>query len=80
MTMTTLYDVWHIYEPDPHGDVEEEKFLGVYSSKEKAQAEVDYLRAQPGFRDWPDCFRIDSLTVDEMLWTEGFVSSLPGKQ
>jgi hypothetical protein len=53
---------------------EDVKFIGVYSSRALAAAAVGRLGAQPGFRDTPDGFHIDSYTVDADHWTEGFVS------
>ena len=52
--MTILYMLWHSYQPDPEVDHDEEKFIGLYSTEEKAKTAVERLRHQPGFRDYPD--------------------------
>ena len=50
------------------------KMLGAYSTEQKAEERIERARALPGFRDEPDCFRIDCCTVDDDQWTDGFVS------
>jgi hypothetical protein len=40
-------------------------FIGVYSSLEKVEAAKERMRVRPGFRDFPDGFRIDCLRIDE---------------
>jgi hypothetical protein len=69
--MTPVYMLWHVHDL---GDEEDWKFVGVYSS----QAQVDAARARvaalPGFRDDPESFRVEAVTVDEDQWTEGFVT------
>jgi hypothetical protein len=39
--------------------------VGVYSSLEKAEQAIARLRQRPGFRDYPDGFRIDGRILDE---------------
>ena len=53
---------------------DEVKFIGVYSSEERARAAVDRARALSGFCDYPDGFSVDSYEVDMDHWTEGFVT------
>jgi len=38
------------------------------------------LREKPGFCDWPDCFQIQAVTVDEVMWADGFLQPTPPKQ
>jgi hypothetical protein len=52
---------------------EDVKFIGVYSSREKAQAAVARLDRRPGFVDAPDGFHIDEYRVDQDHWVEGYV-------
>lgn len=71
--MTVLYMLWHCYQPDPDVDHDEEKFIGIYSTEEKARAALEQLRTEPGFRDYPDGFYIHPQRVDATGWDEGFV-------
>jgi hypothetical protein len=38
--------------------------IGVYSSRERAQATIARLRQQPGYRDYPEGFRVDERLLD----------------
>jgi putative ABC transport system substrate-binding protein len=49
------------------------KFIGVYSSEERARAAVDRAKQLSGFRDYPDGFSVDPYEVDMDHWTEGFL-------
>lgn len=55
------------------GDCDEVKFIGVYSTNERAQAAVDRAKQLSGFRDHPDGFSVDPYEVDRDHWTEGFI-------
>ena len=67
--------VWlaeHVHEfDDGHEDF---TLLGIYSSRERAEAAVESVREQPGFRDHPDGFAISECEVDPQRvgWPEGF--------
>ncbi|MFE4957355.1 hypothetical protein ACFRCW_25525 [Streptomyces sp. NPDC056653] len=50
------------------------KLLGVYSSRKKAQERIGEAKKLPGFSEEPNCFHIDSYTVDHDEWGEGFVT------
>lgn len=67
-----LYMLWHSYQPDLDIDHDEEKFIGIYSTEEKAKAAMEKLRTQPGFRDYPDGFEIHPQRVDATAWDDGF--------
>jgi hypothetical protein len=57
------------------GEGEEDvKMIGVYSSREQAEAAVERLSIQPGFNDAPEGFEIDPYVLDEDHWTEGYVT------
>jgi len=55
-------------------DGDDPKILGIFSSQERAAARIELARGEPGFRDEPDCFLVDEHTLDEDLWTGGFVT------
>ena len=67
--MTQVHLLWHIHDL---GDEEDWKFVGVYSSPEQLDAAKTRVGRLPGFRDDPDAFRVEDVTVNEDLWTEGF--------
>jgi hypothetical protein len=53
--------------------VEDVKFIGVYSSRERADAAVARLGRLPGFSDAPEGFHVDEYRVDQDHWVEGYV-------
>ncbi len=65
-----------------YDDVEDTKFLGIFSTKEKAEDAMQILAKQPGFKDFPkliggddieEGFYITEEVVDEIsYWKEGF--------
>jgi hypothetical protein len=71
--MTIPYMLRHSYQPDPDVDRDEETFIAIYSTEEKAKAAIERLRSQPGFRDYPDGFEIHPQRVDATSWDKGFV-------
>jgi hypothetical protein len=68
--------VFHEYEDD---NGEQTKFIGIYTTKEKAEAAVDSLRKMPGFADYPRDFSIEFHIFDRAGWTEGFVHVASGE-
>lgn len=56
------------------GQGDDLKILGVYSTEQNARERIGRARKLPGFRDEPECFVVESYTLDEDQWTEGFVS------
>ena len=50
------------------------KGIGIYTSRAGAQAAIARVRGQPGFRDWPDGFRILEYWLDEDAFPDGFAS------
>lgn len=56
------------------GGIEDVKLIGVYSSREKAQAAVARLVRVPGFADAPSGFHIDEYQLDKDHWVEGYVT------
>lgn len=69
--MNTVFLVQHLYDLENN---EEVKFVGVYSSLEKAQQAIERLRLLPGFMEKPEGFNIDEYTLNQDHWTEGFVT------
>ncbi|HUE74216.1 MAG TPA: hypothetical protein VMP01_25270 [Pirellulaceae bacterium] len=67
-----VFLLWHTHEM-PNGE-EDSKLIGVYSSEEMAHEAKKRSLRQPGFRDLPDGFLVDSYEVDRDNWTEGFIT------
>ena len=71
--MSTIFVLQHEHEWCARDEV---KFIGAYATHDDAQAAIDRVRDQPGFRDWPDGFSIDEYELGIDHWTEGFVTAL----
>lgn len=65
-----VFLVHHVRELE--NNAEEVKFIGVFSDIEKAQAAVDRIKSEPGFRDFPDGFSLESHALNRVGWSEGF--------
>ena len=70
--MASVFVVQHIHARED--GVEDVKFIGVYSSREKADAAVARLSQLSGFADSPDGFCIDEYRLDQDHWAEGYVT------
>ncbi len=68
--MTKVYVLQH--EHTLADGTEDAKFIGVYSSRENAQAAVARLSRVPGFSDAPTGFQIDEYALDKDQWVEGY--------
>jgi hypothetical protein len=62
----------------PEGEDDIELLIGVYSSKEEANAAIERMKDKPGFADFPECFEVCPYPLDRDHWTEGF--ALDGKR
>lgn len=70
--MTSVFVLQHAHEmADGTEDV---KFIGVYSSRQKAREAVTRLSRVPGFSEAPDGFHIDEYRLDEDQWAEGYAT------
>lgn len=62
-----------------HENKEDIKFIGIYSSEDKAERAVAKLSKLPGFENSPnivndgDGFYIDKYDINETHWKEGFI-------
>ncbi|MBW3541790.1 MAG: hypothetical protein KY476_16100 [Planctomycetes bacterium] len=70
--MNSVFVLQHVHSR-PDGD-EDVKLVGVYSSRQKADAAVARLSRMPGFADAPDGFHIDEYRLDRDQWAEGYVA------
>jgi hypothetical protein len=55
-------------------DEQEIKFIGVYSTRGRAEQAVARLKCQQGFSDTPEGFSIDEYSIDQDHWTEGYLT------
>ncbi|MEU3844436.1 hypothetical protein AB0E88_30965 [Streptomyces sp. NPDC028635] len=85
-----VYEVWHVrHRAEEDGELrhfqdlddfwcdeefDDVRLLGVYSTKEKAQARVERSRPLPEYADEPNCFSVIEVTLDDGDWTDGFVT------
>lgn len=70
--MKYTYLLEHSYEDERGFDIY--KTLGIFSTREKAEAAQDMYSKKPGFRDYPmDCFCIDEYPINVGHWTTGFI-------
>jgi homoserine kinase type II len=68
--VTKVYVLQHVHSLQ--GGEEDVKFIGVYSSRENAQAAIARLGRAPGFADALDGFHIDEYPVDKDQWVDGY--------
>lgn len=68
--MTKAYVLQHVHSLDD--GAEDVKFIGVYSSRENAQAAITRLCHTPGFSEASAGFHIDEYQVDKDQWVEGY--------
>ena len=71
--MASVFVLQHVHSREE--GVEDVKLLGVYSSRDKAEAAMARLRRLPGFADAPDGFHVDEYRVDQDHWAEGYVAA-----
>ena len=67
----TLYVLQHVHHLED--DLENIKFIGVYSSEENAMAAIKRLSLTPGFAEAIDGFDISKYEVDKDHWVDGYV-------
>jgi hypothetical protein len=70
--MKSVYLLWHTHQLNQED--EDEKLIGVYSTKINAEAAMGRVRDKPGFIDTPEGFEIVKYKLDEDNWTEGYIS------
>jgi len=66
-----VYQLYHIREKGDGAD--DQKLIGIYTSRQNANAAISRVKDQPGFRDYPNGFQVFEHTLDQDDWTEGFI-------
>lgn len=74
--MTEVYVLQHSRQ-DEDG-IDHEILVGIYSTREKAEAAFADVIKREGFRDFPEALQILDILLDETLWSEGFITVVPG--
>ncbi|WP_294266555.1 hypothetical protein [uncultured Chryseobacterium sp.] len=68
--LESVFSVSHSYTI--HRYLDDERMIGVFSSKEKAEQAVEELKTKEGFILHPDDFDISELDLNDLLWKSGF--------
>lgn len=71
-----VYLLQHTYSYGEQSEYEENKIIGIYSSRDNAEKELKKYLKLPGFNEYDSsCFSIDEYIVDKGEWNEGFVKA-----
>jgi homoserine kinase type II len=71
--MNRIYFLYHIDEDKVDG-YHHGKIVVLYSTLDLAKAAIDRFRDKPGFRDYPERWKIYPRTIDRDSWANGFVT------
>jgi hypothetical protein len=71
--MNAVYFLYHIDDRLTEGVYHQGKIVGIYSTIEKARAAIIRSRDLPGFKDFPEQWRIYRRTLNRDSWSNGFV-------
>jgi hypothetical protein len=69
---TSVFLLSHDFETKAQPD--NGRYIGAYSTRERAEQAKLRTRMLLGFRDFPEGFIIDEYTIGEDHWTSGFSS------
>lgn len=70
--MTLIYNLAFTREYEDRRDTE--LTIGVYATREDAEAVITTLRDKPGFRDHPAGFEINEWKIGLTEWVDGFIT------
>lgn len=70
LSLETIFSVSHSYTIDRYLD--DERFIGVFSTAEKAEIAIEDLKKQQGFREYPNDFDVSEIGINDLLWKAGF--------
>jgi hypothetical protein len=69
--MNSVFILWYVRNKDT--DDEDPLLIGVYRTKDDANAAIDRLVTKPGFVDAPAGFEYHECEINKDDWTEGFI-------
>ena len=72
--MTVVYQLWFVREYEDREDTE--LSIGIYATREEAEAAILRLRTKQGFREHVEGFQVHETTLGMTGWTEGFVTTI----
>ena len=72
-TVVNVFLLWHEHKFSSGED--EAKLIGVYATRDDAEAARRHIEHQPGFVGAPDGFTIDRYEVGRDHWAEGYFTS-----
>jgi hypothetical protein len=72
-TTMELFYLTHCHGPN---EFDNYKSIGIYSSEENVLRDIERMRFEKGFRDYPDGFEITVVHLDEDRLPDGFGDSL----
>ena len=67
----SVFVLWHVHTVNGEDD---SKLIGVYESRERAEAAIKRLVQRPGFSVTPQGFYVDEYELDADNWSEGYVT------
>jgi hypothetical protein len=67
--LNSCFLLWHSHTIE---DDDNEILIGVYASSKDAEAAIQRVKDQPGFRDYPEGFEIAEYIIGKDHWSEGF--------
>lgn len=70
LNLESIFSVSHSYTIHRHLD--DERFIGVFSSEKKATIAIEKLKTKQGFKEYPDDFDCSELEINDLLWKSGF--------
>lgn len=70
LNLDSIFCVNHSYTINRYLD--DERFIGVFSSEEMAEKAIEKLKKQNGFILHPDDFDVSEIDLNDLLWKSGF--------
>ena len=72
--MTVVYDLWFTREYEDREDTE--LHIGIYGTRDDAEAAIVSLKDKPGFRDYPEGFEAHEVELGSTGWQYGFTTTI----
>ncbi|CAH1673776.1 Mobile element protein [Hyphomicrobiales bacterium] len=70
--MNTVYNLWYTREYEDREDTL--LHIGIYVTAKDCEEVIEKLSDKPGFRDYPEGFSFEAVTLGSTGWQEGFVT------
>lgn len=67
-----VYLLKHTREAEDEDDIEDVKTIGIYESYDNAKNAINMLSNKPGFRKYPNGFKIVEYPLNLTNWETGF--------